>query len=412
MARVTLITQWFPPEPAYLWKDLAIELKKSGHDVTVVTAFPNYPFGEIYEGYKQTLSHTEEIDGITVIRLPVYPDRSSSFIKRGASYVSFALSLAIIGLFRIPKSDIFLCYSPPLTVGVSVAWLSIVKRVPFILNIQDMWPDTLVSTGMIKEGYITRFIAKVAMWLYKRSTHIVVLSEGFRHYLINKGVTQEKITSISNWSSDEQIPNIPSEVLESHRRKYGFIDKDIIVTFAGNMGPAQALDVVIDAAELTNNLSSVKYFFVGDGMSIKGLQDRVEKKNLTNVVFAGRVAYEEMGELYAMSDILLIHLMNDPLFKITIPHKLLTYLSVGKPIVSAVPGEVNNIVEEASAGFTCNSEDPEGLSKIIRAACELSESEKAIMRENSMSYFENHFTKEILTAEWAELISKTLKKLH
>lgn len=410
MAKVTLITQWFPPEPAYLWKDLALELKKYGHEVTVITAFPNYPTGKIYKGYKQSLTHTEEMDGIKVIRLPVYPDRSSSFIKRGASYISFAMSVAVVGSFRLPKSDIYLCYSPPLTVGFIVSLLATIRRVPFILNIQDLWPDTLISTGMIREGFLTRMIGRSAKWIYKRSKGIVVLSEGFKKHLVNLGVDENKIVYISNWGSENNSELINGDIPNNHRKQFGIKADDKIITFAGNLGPAQGLETVVEAAELLQAHQQIKFLFVGDGMSLVSLQDSTAKKNLKNIIFTGRVDYVVMDEIYETSDVLLIHLKKDSLFEITIPHKLLTYLATGKPIVSAVDGEVNAIVKKSNSGFFSESEDAATLAKNIFIACNLSNTELGKIKRESKNYFNSHFTKKVLVEKWNQLIEKCISK--
>ena len=406
MAKVTLITQWFPPEPAYLWKDLAVELQNFGHEVTVITAFPNYPTGKIYKGYKQSLTHVEEIDGVKVIRLPVYPDRSSSFIKRGASYMSFALSVAFVGAFRIPKSDIYLCYSPPLTVGFIVSILASIRRVPFILNIQDLWPDTLISTGMMREGFVTKMIGRSAKWVYKRSKGIVVLSEGFKNHLVSLGVDESKVAYISNWSSENNLALLNNNSSNNHRMQFGINENDKVITFAGNLGPAQGLETVIDVAEILRDHSQIKFLFVGDGMSLESLKESVANKKLTNVIFAGRVNYCVMDEIYEASDVLLIHLKKDPLFEITIPHKLLTYLSTGKPIVAAVDGEVNNIVKSSNSGFFSKSEDASGIAKNIISACNLTNIELNFIKSESNSFFNKHFAKKVLIKKWDNLITQ------
>ena len=410
MAKVTLITQWFPPEPAYLWKDLAIELQNYGHEVTVITAFPNYPTGKIYKGYKQSLTHVEEINGVKVIRLPVYPDRSSSFIKRGASYISFAMSVAIVGAFRIPKSDIYLCYSPPLTVGFIVSIFSAIRRVPFILNIQDLWPDTLISTGMIREGFVTKMIGRSAKWIYKRSKGIVVLSDGFKKHLVSLGVDESKIVYISNWSSESNSGLINNNFSNNHRMQFGIDDNDKVITFAGNLGPAQGLETVIDAAEILQDHSQIKFLFVGDGMSLSSLKESVANKKLTNVTFVGRVNYNVMDEIYEASDVLLIHLKKSQLFEITIPHKLLTYLSTGKPIVAAVDGEVNNIVSNSNSGFVSKSEDALGIAKNIIAACNLTSVELDYIKSESKCFFKSHYTKKVLIKKWNNLITQCVSK--
>ncbi len=409
MAKITLITQFFPPEPAYLWKDLASALQSNGHNVTVITSFPNYPYGKIYDGYKQKISSTKSIDGLRVIRLPVYPSHSPSILKRGASYFSFAFSVVFIGIFKIGRPDIILCYSPPLTTGVAAALLAKLKRVPFILNVQDMWPDTLISSGMVKKGFLTNIISRVANWLYKNAEGVVVLSDGFNKHLVKLGVDSIKVHTISNWSSDIDKTTEDLQGGKVWRKKYDIDTRDFIVMFAGNIGPAQALDSVLEAAKIIQNTNKkIKIILVGSGLALDSLKRKVEQESLHNVIFTGRVPYKDMSQLYNVTDALLIHLKKDDLFKVTIPHKLLTYLSIGKPIVSAITGEVNNIVEEASAGFTCESENPEQISQLILKVANLTKEDKTKIKRNSQLYFANNYTKKILLRKWEAIVTNSL----
>ena len=407
MAHITLISQWFPPEPAYLWKDLALGLKEKGHNVYVVTAFPNYPYGKIYEGYKQSIFSEEIMDGIKIIRLPVYPNHSKSIIKRGLSYISFSFSLLLIGVLKIPKSDIFLAYSPPLTVGLCVALIALIKRTSFIINIQDIWPDTLVSSGMIREGYLTRFIAYIANGIYRKSSAVIVLSEGFRRKLIKENkLIKDKVYAISNWSLESVIKNIPKEEKLRLKERLNLDKHDFVITFAGNIGPSQGLITLVKAAELTRENKRIKYLLVGDGLDIEPLQEYAKNSKLDNIIFTGRVAYNSVANYYAISDALLIHLKRDRLFEITIPHKLITYILTGKPIIAAINGEVNEIVQRGKLGVTCDSEDEVQLAKCIEKVASLSEQERNIIHNNAMNYYRSNLKKEVLINKWHDVIAK------
>jgi len=405
--KVTLVTQWFPPEPADLWKELAIGLKSKGFDVTVVTAFPNYPYGKVYEGYKQSLNYIEYMDGVKVIRLPVFPDHSKSIFRRGLSYISFALSLLLLGSFRMPKSDILLCYSPPLTVSFVTAILAFFKRVPFILNIQDMWPDTLVASGMVsKTSRILRIIEMTASWIYKRSKFIVVLSEGFKKHLEVKYNLKGKVCYIPNLTHHLEIDKNSNR--KNIRNELNISQSDFVYLYAGNMGEAQQIDVIIDAFSKAS-VNNAKLLLVGDGIQIHDLQQRVERKNIENVIFAGRVSSSKVALYYEISDILLIHLKNDDLFKITIPHKIISYLEVGKPILAAVPGEVNSIVKLSESGMTCDSENSDVFAECMKAMACLSVTERKKMGNNARKYYDISFARETIISSWNELIKRALK---
>jgi len=406
--KLTLVTQWFPPEPVELWKELALELQSQGYEVTVVTAFPNYPYGKIYSGYRQGLFHTEYMGGVKVIRLPVFPNHSNSVVMRGLSYVSFALSLLVIGSFRLPKSDVILCYSPPLTVAIVTALIAKVRKNRFIVNIQDMWPDTLVASGVIaKESKIINLIEFFAKRVYRRAAAIVVLSEGFKEHLDKKYNIGKKVFYIPNLT--HQLITAPKELSLDAKKSLGISEDEFIFLYAGNIGAAQGIDVMLDAAEQLDVQYKVRLVLLGDGVLVEELKQAVNERNLSNkVVFAGRVASKEVSVYYEMADALILHLRPDDLFKITIPHKIISYLESGKAIVSVVSGEVNQIVKKANAGVTCESGNSEGMSKSMEAIMNLPCEERLEMGRNGKLFYQENFSRRFIRESWNRLI-KNLK---
>jgi len=404
-SRLTLITQWFPPEPVVLWQELALELSAKGYQVTVVTAFPNYPYGKIYEGYKQRVFCTEYVGDVKVIRLPVFPDHSNSIVFRGLSYLSFAFSLLMIGSFRIPKSDLMLCYSPPLTVAAMTALIAMFRRVKFILNIQDMWPDTLIASGSVdKDSKITNFIEFFAKWVYSQTEYIVVLSEGFKNHMEKKYQVGNKTLYIPNLT--HQLESTSKGVDTGVKTKLGISDEDFIILYAGNMGPAQQLDVIIDAVGRLSSLSSVKVLLLGDGVSEEGLKKKVETQGVSKIIFAGRVPSSDVATYYNMADALILHLKQNDLFKITIPHKIISYLEAGKPIISAVSGEVNSIVERSKSGLICESGNVEAIAECIEKMETLSSTDRLKLGKNGRSFYKQNFSRNFIAASWDGLIAR------
>ena len=191
--RILMLTQWFDPEPTFKGLAFAKELVRLGHEVEVLTGFPNYPGGELYEGYKIRLIQRENIDGISVLRVPLYPSHDGSALRRIANYVSFAFSAAFIGALLVKPADVMYVYHPPATVGFAASVIGMVRRIPFVYDIQDLWPDTLAATGMLNNPSILKLVDSGCRFIYRHAAKIVVLSPGFKEMLITRGVPAKKI---------------------------------------------------------------------------------------------------------------------------------------------------------------------------------------------------------------------------
>ena len=254
--RILILTQWFPPEPQKLLLELAVTLKELGHKVTVLTGLPNWPTGKIYSGYRFRLWQKEEMDGITVIRVPLYPDHSRNGVRRALNFFSFSFAAAVLGPFVVPPVDVVHVIHPPITMGLAAWTISRLRGVPFTYEIQDMWPETLAATGMVRQVWALRLVGWFAQWVYARSDGIRVISPGFRKNLIGKGVPTEKIHTISNWVD----PNFyrPAAANEELRKDLGFSNKFVVI-YAGTIGPAQEIDTLVEAAALLRDLPDVLF---------------------------------------------------------------------------------------------------------------------------------------------------------
>lgn len=361
--RILILTQWYPPEPATLMHEMAQELQALGHQVQVLTGFPNYPNGILSEGYKLRPWQREQFDGVELIRTWLYPDHSQSGLKRILNYLSFAMSAALLGGFLAKRPDVIFVYHPPMTVAIPAWVLSRIWRVPFVYQIQDMWPETLTATGMLNNPRLLALVAKFARWVYRQAEHILVISTGFKNNLLHKGVPDDKISVVSNWVDANVY--CPQARDAAYAAELG-IDGTFNVMFAGNMGKAQALETVVEAAELLQDEPSIRFVLVGDGIAFAQLQAMAKQKGLKNVSFLGRFRPDQMPQLYALADVLLIHLHDDPLFRITIPHKTFVYMAVQKPIVTAVAGDTTAVIEQAQAGLACPPQDAAALAATVK----------------------------------------------
>ena len=402
--RVLLFGQWYRPEPAYGLQDIAQVLIRKGHDVTVLTGFPNYPAGKLYPGYRIKHWQKENLNGVPVIRVPLFPDHSRSTWRRMLNYLSFTFSSTVLGPILVKKPDVMFVYHPPLTVGIPAIVMSRFWRIPFIYQIQDMWPETLKATGMLNNPNLLESIATLAKWIYASSDAICVISPGFRDNLIKKGVPPQKIHTIPNWVDLEKYRPVPANAEKA--RELGLVGKFNIM-FAGNIGEAQRLETLVEAADLLKDVPTLQFVLVGDGIAVPALKALVQKKNLGNIRFLGRFPAEEMSELYALADVLLVHLKDDPLFRITIPHKILSYLAVGKPILAAITGDASDVVKNAQAGLTCAPEDAKALAATALQFYKMPEAKRTDMGRRGLLAAQTQFEKEQLVGR-IEMLMQSL----
>jgi glycosyltransferase involved in cell wall biosynthesis len=404
--KIVLLTQWYLPEPVKLLSDLAESLQEVGHDVTVLTGFPNYPSGELYPNYRLKLWRREIINGIDVVRVPLYPYHGKLSLKRVWNYVSFALAAAFLGPLLLRRPDIVHAYHPPLTIGFPAWLLSRIWRVPFVYEIQDLWPETLHATGMVHQEGALKIIARAAKVVYKCASALRVISPGFKKNLVEKGVPASKIHVISNWVDTNFF--CPQEANLQLAREWGFTGKFNLM-FAGTMGMAQGLDTVLTAASLVKDLSDVQFVLVGDGADLSRLQEIARANNLDNVVFCGRRPVEEMPLWYALADVLLIHLKDDSLFRITIPHKIFTCMASAKPVLAGVAGDAAAVISSAHAGITCFPGDPHALAAGVRTLYRLPAAERVAMGQNGRRVVCHEFSREILTQQLEAMLKSVTR---
>lgn len=403
-----LLTQWFDPEPTFKGLVFARELVRQGFDVEVVTGFPNYPGGKVYAGYKIKLMQRECIDGVQVTRLPLYPNHDQSAIKRVLNYASFAASALVYGLFMAKRADVMYAYHPPLTVGVAASLIRWVRGIPLVYDIQDMWPDTLRATGMLNNTRALALVGHVCDWVYKRVDQLVVLSPGFKRLLLQRGVPERKIDVIYNWADESALMSplgaVPAAFPGADRFR---------VVFAGNMGKAQALDAVLDAAAILQARGSqVSFVMLGGGIEVSRLKTRALEMKLSNVVFLPPVPMSEVGTVLAAADVLLVHLRKDPLFEITIPSKTQAYMAVGKPLLMAVNGDAANLVRQAKCGLTAESENPQALADALDTLAEMPADELKTMGGNASRFYREALGLQVGAAKFAAVFESLDHKVR
>lgn len=386
--RILLITQWFDPEPTFKGILFAKELVSRGFEVEVITGFPNYPGGTLYDGYRVKFIQKEVIDDVLVTRVPLFPSHDKSKPGRVFNYLSFAFSSLIYGLFFSKRADVIYAYHPPLTVGISALIIKLFRRVPVVLDIQDMWPDTLKATGMINNSRLLGCLSKVCNLIYSGVTKIIVLSPGFKDLLIDRGVSENKIEIIYNWADEKVLRTTDNETPKELDSIEGFK-----VLFAGNVGQAQGLNVILDAALLLkDDVQKLHFFVLGRGLQLDDLKGRSIDLKLDNVHFLAAVGMEEVGAFLGSVDALLIHLNSDPLFEITIPGKTQAYMAVGKPIIMGVSGDASNLVSRADCGVCFESENSVALAAAAKGLMLLDPIDIQRLGENAEKFYDENLS--------------------
>ena len=400
--RVLLLTQWFDPEPTFKGIVFARELMRQGFEVEVLTGFPNYPGGTVYPGYRIKLLQREVIDGVQVTRVPLYPNHDQSAIKRVLNYASFAASSLVYGLFMARRPDVIYAYHPPLTVGITAGLLRLLRRIPVVYDIQDMWPDTLRATGMVNNARALSAVAAVCQWVYRRADHIAVLSPGFKRLLLERGVPKGKVDVIYNWADEVALGAPQGQVPASFPGRDQFR-----VLFAGNMGKAQALDAVLDAATLLQARGSrVCFVMLGGGVEVGRLKQRATDLRLQNVVFIPGVPMSEVGAFLNAADALLVHLRKDPLFEITIPSKTQAYMAVGKPLLMAVDGDAAGLVAQSGGGVVVESENANALAQAAEAMAAMPTDALAAMGHRAQNYYREELALKVGVAKFGAIFTR------
>jgi len=407
--RILFITHYFQPEPNFFFcLPFAKELARRGHEVEVLTGFPNYPGGKIYDGYRVRMLQRETLDGIAVNRVPLYPSHDNSSIKRMLCYTSFAMSASTIGVWATKPADVAYVPQGPITVGMPACVLKLLKGIPSVLHIQDLWPDSLLSTGMFNNKFGLKMVNGWCNFVYKRTAKIVTNTPGMKQRLIERGVPEDKIEVIYNWCDDSQICH--AEPNEELAKSLGMAGRFNIV-FAGNMGKAQAIAPVLNAAKIVAATNpKVQFVFIGGGVDVESLKQKADDLELKNVLFLARRPVSEIGAILSLADVLFVHLKKDPLFEITIPSKTQAYLAAGRPVLIGVPGDAASLVAKANAGLPCEPENPQSIAEAVCKFYAMTQSELDAMGQNGKRFYEQQLAFKIAATHFENIFNSVAKK--
>ncbi|GAA2084309.1 glycosyltransferase family 4 protein [Aeromicrobium halocynthiae] len=394
--RTAFVTQWYPPEPVEVPRSIALALTDLDHDVVVATGIPNYPDGVAHAGHTSWRRSRETLDGLEVHRYPLFPSHDQSAARRIVNYLTWAASSTALGWSVLRRSDVALVYSSPATAALAPALWRRAMRTPYVLIVQDLWPESVLSSGMIGKGFVSRLADRIlrafSNWTYRSAAEVVVISPGMRKVLVERGVSPEKITLVYNWTAERQSAD--GDRPREARRELSLPLDGFIVTYAGNVGTAQALDTLVLAARHLEDLE-VTVVVAGDGVDLSRLQSLVADRGMKNVRFLGRLPAEQMPALRAASDLQVVSLADDPLFAVTMPSKVQAILESGSRLLVIGRGDAAHVAEASGAGWTAPPGDPEAVAAVIRLAT-LEPPQAALAREKAaQDYYQTHMSREI-----------------
>jgi len=403
--RLLILSQNYEPEPIPKTSDLAKAFHKRGHSVSVITGFPNYPTGKLYPGYKLSLLKNKQFEGVNLTRTFVYPYHGKSAVGRIINYASFMLT-APLGLLTCGPVDVIYVWHPPLTIGIAAWIIARIRGVPFVYDVQDIWPEVLILSGMLKHGLFSDLLARLEKFVYRQADRIFTVTDGARENLIGKGALPEKVMVMPHWMDENLFESVDDTDVTELRQELGF-DRKFVVLFAGNFGLVQGLDTVIKAAESLQENENILIMFVGDGVDKQRLVNLVDSKDLNQrVKFISRQPMERMPVFMAASDALLVHLKKSPISEYIIPTKTMAYLAAGKPIVMATEGASADIVQKSGAGLIVAPDQPLALADAIMELESLPEEERISMGRVGREYFLMNYSKSVVMQQYEDTLKE------
>ncbi|MBQ0719260.1 MAG: glycosyltransferase family 4 protein [Gammaproteobacteria bacterium] len=416
--RILFLSHYFPPEvnaPASRTYEHCRHWVAEGHKVTVVTCQPNHPRGEVYAGYRNKLFQRETVDGIEVIRLWTWISANEGFIKRTLGYISYML-MSIFCCFNYGRHDVLISTSPQFFNGWAGYFVSRIKGIPWVLEIRDLWPESIIAVGAIKNKKIIAILERIENFCYRKAEHIVVVTQAFKAHILARGIDSHKIDVVYNGVDPSFFDP------EKHNAKEGMSPDDglpaalgeqlqgkFVAAYIGTHGMAHGLNALLDAALLLKHEENIHILMVGDGAERSKLMTRCEMLGLTNLTLCGQVPRASMPAIWALSHVSLVLLKKSDLFKTVIPSKIFEAMAMRKPIILGVEGEVKTIVEKSGSGICIEPESAEQIAAAITALYR-SKDNCAAMGERGGDYVLKNFDRNVLAQSFLNILLATKDK--
>ncbi len=403
--RILVVSQYFWPE-SFRVNDLVKEWVQRGHQVIVLTGLPNYPEGKVFDAYRKKPSAFAEYEGAKVLRVPMLP-RGTGGLRLMLNYISFVLSGTVLGPWYLRGwvADVIFVFEPsPVTVGLPAIWLGKIKRTPVVFWALDLWPETLAAIGVVRSPRLLGWVGHMVRFIYNRCTLVLGQSRGFMGSIANYCDDKAKIRYFPNWAEDVYRNDKVKPAREVPELPNGFT-----IVFAGNIGEAQDMSAVLDAADRLKSDPGIRWVIVGDGRKADWLQSEVARRDLgKQFLLPGRFPVERMPSFYAHADALLVSLRPDPVFSMTIPGKVQSYLMAGIPLLGMLDGEGSAVIRNAQAGLTCKAGDGAALAQAVLDLAAMSQAERNQLGSNGRIYAENEFGRVQLMDKLEALLSEAV----
>lgn len=399
------MAQHFAPEDvsgATLATQLVDDFVRSGMEVTFLTAAPSYPAGKVFPGYRNSLYSVEKHDRLRIVRTWSHISPSKSTLSRLLNYATFSAAAFFAGLVS-GDYDIVFSYSPPLPLGISAWWLSRIKRIPWILRVEDLYPDAAIAAGVLKNKTAIRFFHWIEKTLYRHATHISLISDEFRKNLLAKGIDPQKLSVTPVWADPQEIQPGPKE--NEFRVQHGLQEK-FIVLYAGNLGQTSALEDVVAAAEQLQNELQICFLFVGEGIKKKELEQEVLNKHLKNVCFLPYQLRETVPAMLAAADVCLVTL-NPSSSSYSLPSKTFHYMAAARPILSLSPdtSEIAMLMRRYACGVNIENGDILSMKRVL-LLFKNDPSECKQLGENGRHALEGHYSRAVCVDQFRQLIAQ------
>lgn len=401
--QILFLSHYFPPEvnaPASRTYEHAKRwAKEPDIEVTVITNHPNHPNGVLYQGYKNRWVTREEKDGINVYRVKTFLAPNAGFIRRILNYLFFMVA-SVIAATKLLKPDVVVATSPQFFCAVAGYLVSRIKRTPFIFELRDIWPESIVTVGAMRPSIPIRLLEKLELFLYRKSTRVIALTDAFKENLISRGIPSSKIDVIKNgvdlsfFSPHLGSPEILRELGAEGR---------FIASYIGTVGMAHAIDRIVEVAERLRNNPRIFFVIVGDGAEKRRIRNLVVDKGLNNIRVLNGVSKEQVRDYYAITDLYLVTLKNTKLFRTVIPSKIFEAMAMARPILCAVDGECRKIIEDAGSGIYVEPENVDQMAETILQLWERKDSLQK-MGENGRVFVERYFNRDDLAKIYLGLL--------
>ena len=388
--RILLVTQYFYPEN-FKCNDIAFELQRRGHEVTVLTAIPNYPQGRYFDGYGLFKRRVEYIQGVKVMRGFVVPRGKGGKIMLSLNYLSYLISSCFIVLYlalRHKYDAVFVHQVSPVTIGVAATLIKKMQKIPMYFWVLDLWPESLTAAIGLQNRYILGLFSSMVRWFYRNSDRILISSKGFEKSICEKGDFAPKIVYFPNW--------VDSVFSNNREAETPAVPEGFIAMFTGNIGESQDFGTVLRAAEQLKENRNIHFVIVGNGRAKSWVEEQITQRNLSATVHCvGSYPLEAMPATFAKADILFAALKDEPVFALTVPAKIQAYMSAGKPIVTMINGEAKSLIESVGCGIAVDAGDAKAFAEAVLRLSQMPSEERSELGEKGRAFSATHFNFEL-----------------